>query len=864
MKKIIFLTLLLSVIFSGSAYAVDELIMYMPMDDDANDIVGITPYSIWGTEVVSEGKFGNGLVMSSYEESGCIEITYQTPPIVAQGFSAAMWLRSGDTWGAVLFEIPNDNGSAWCNTGAFGIDFPSGQVSVSNGGTNDGSWHHIVCTYDGNRLRAYKDGSLVEESASDLGEAFPATTGDLVFVPGNTPYANWRGMIDDVRIYNYGLSQTEVEDLYAYTPNPAIVTHPESVVVEALGGSETLSVVATNPDGGSTELEYAWYHDDILVAGETNADLVLTSIAMEDLGAYYCVVTYTSTGTTTISNTASITLEVPPAMIMYMPMDDDANDIVGNSPYIVDGPLTLVEGRVGNCLFTANNASECQNVSYDVTLASVGFTAAMWVNTTNDWNGVALLQIPNANGSAYLSAGSPYTGLDYHIDFAGSSVTITCPGAFDGTWHHIICTYDGNRMKIYREGLLVAENGSDIGEMFPYSPDGMIFSPGDDYGSWRGLIDEVKIFSYGLGATEAWDLYATYLDPDLPPDITLQPVSQSVDVGADASLTVAATNPYTGDSSGLEYLWYKDGSPTSETTDTLSITGATYGDAGDYYCQVTITSNSQTANSDVATLSAQLPPQLLIYAPMENTADDLALPAAPWVADAGGSAGFNNVGDYPTWVHSGDYAMEVHNDHSTLNGVDYTQTLDTGAYSLSMWIGQAGGNSGNWREPANFSVGGSVASAYINLNCQSDGYMYHGISWDGAGEINNATSTSLYTAEFHHVVVTYDGSDLRTYVNGVLDAGPTAGNGPMPTFDHLHLGIAFWGAPLEGAYDEVRLYNFGLNADQAMYLYTGEPLCVTPPAYDLDGNCIIDLGDIAMIASAWLEVGEQNLFPELE
>ena len=33
--------------------------------------------------------------------------------------------------------------------------------------------------------------------------------------PSETPGCEWKGLIDDVRIYNYGLSKAEIKSLYA-------------------------------------------------------------------------------------------------------------------------------------------------------------------------------------------------------------------------------------------------------------------------------------------------------------------------------------------------------------------------------------------------------------------------------------------------------------------------------------------------------------------------------------------------------------------------------------------------------------------------------------------------------------------------
>jgi hypothetical protein len=78
-----------------------------------------------------------------------------------------------------------------------------------------GEWHLFVHTYDGATQRAYIDGEFVGSNPID--KAFHA--------PNRSLYLGWtacegyahRGMdgwLDDVRIYNRALNQSEIQDLY--------------------------------------------------------------------------------------------------------------------------------------------------------------------------------------------------------------------------------------------------------------------------------------------------------------------------------------------------------------------------------------------------------------------------------------------------------------------------------------------------------------------------------------------------------------------------------------------------------------------------------------------------------------------------
>jgi len=84
-------------------------------------------------------------------------------------------------------------------------------------GVNDGQWHHVAGVYDGSELRLYIDGKLdasVKTQGSINANTHPVWIGDNAEEPGRA----WNGLIDDVRLYNYALSQTEIEILAERSP----------------------------------------------------------------------------------------------------------------------------------------------------------------------------------------------------------------------------------------------------------------------------------------------------------------------------------------------------------------------------------------------------------------------------------------------------------------------------------------------------------------------------------------------------------------------------------------------------------------------------------------------------------------------
>ncbi|MHC4581558.1 MAG: LamG domain-containing protein, partial [Planctomycetota bacterium] len=79
----------------------------------------------------------------------------------------------------------------------------------------NGAWHHLVGAYDGRALRLYVDGAL-KTTTPDAG-CIIATNDFNLNIARNSDRTErfYDGAIDDVRIYNYALSESDIKALYS-------------------------------------------------------------------------------------------------------------------------------------------------------------------------------------------------------------------------------------------------------------------------------------------------------------------------------------------------------------------------------------------------------------------------------------------------------------------------------------------------------------------------------------------------------------------------------------------------------------------------------------------------------------------------
>ena len=128
---------------------------------------------------------------------------YQT--IVSKGDDSWRLARAGDS-DSIEFACNGTATTEWNGEG----EVPwavTGTTSV-----NDGKWHHVAGVFDGSALCLYIDGALEGAKAA----AKPVDSSDYEVRIGDNaqvPDRHWNGLIDDVAVYNYGLSQAEIVSL---------------------------------------------------------------------------------------------------------------------------------------------------------------------------------------------------------------------------------------------------------------------------------------------------------------------------------------------------------------------------------------------------------------------------------------------------------------------------------------------------------------------------------------------------------------------------------------------------------------------------------------------------------------------------
>ena len=182
-------------------------------DDSGNGNTGTISGAAW----TSAGRYGSALAFDGVDDW----VTIRDAPELdlAYGMTLEAWIKPADTsfWRTVMMKDQRRNGLVYALFAASDTRVPAGNIDVNGQKIVRGptvlplnSWTHLATTYDGQTQRLYVNGIEVASRAQT--GSMPNSKGAL-HLGGNTVWPNefYRGVIDEVRIYNRALAPTEIQ-----------------------------------------------------------------------------------------------------------------------------------------------------------------------------------------------------------------------------------------------------------------------------------------------------------------------------------------------------------------------------------------------------------------------------------------------------------------------------------------------------------------------------------------------------------------------------------------------------------------------------------------------------------------------------
>ncbi len=163
----------------------------------------VTAINGYGTISVNSPTFSN--IHSNVTLTNWVEVNTAIPS------SSWPYSAAGNTHISYGFRSAS-NGTKW--RFEYGTDYPtcSGSYFANPGGDFDlglGTWHLMAATYDGQTIKIYLDGTIINQTSFSTG--FCGITSFFMAAPPPTPGSF---NVDDVRIYNRALSSAEIQEIY--------------------------------------------------------------------------------------------------------------------------------------------------------------------------------------------------------------------------------------------------------------------------------------------------------------------------------------------------------------------------------------------------------------------------------------------------------------------------------------------------------------------------------------------------------------------------------------------------------------------------------------------------------------------------
>jgi hypothetical protein len=247
------------------------LVGWWTFNGNANDESGNGNNGVVNGATLTEDRFGNANATYSFNgSSDFIEVPYSSSLQFTNSFSINCWTRINDLsaneryyWktrvivgkprssqgtGFNLFSI-NENVPNY--GGGMRNSYPDGYSVEADDTLGINEWTNLTLTYDGGTLKIYKNGILKNQQNCTLyldPVELPIFFGKEFF--GEADASRWfKGQIDDIAIYNRGLTQAEVAALYTATATNTVggttsTTAPPGIPYQAEVRSESGEVLA--------------------------------------------------------------------------------------------------------------------------------------------------------------------------------------------------------------------------------------------------------------------------------------------------------------------------------------------------------------------------------------------------------------------------------------------------------------------------------------------------------------------------------------------------------------------------------------------------------------------------------------------
>jgi RHS repeat-associated protein len=763
---------------------------------------------------------------------------YVTKNWVANGGAGTGWfqLMNSGTSGRLEFRVTGDSPTALISNRTLALN----------------AWYHVVATYDGSNARLYVNGAL--DSVLTIAGT-PAQTTDPLYVGRRSDGYFNQAVLDEVAIYPSALSAAQVAAHWqaagyapaaptavtASLPNGTTNQAAVSWTAPAATGTSAITSYTITPHVGTS------LRTPVTVSGSppaTSVTIIGLSGGSPGAGYTFTVVAANSSGpgaASAASNAVTVTgnsypyagtvlADSPGAYWRFGEASGTtATDLTGNGlngSYAGGVTLGQPSGLGGGDPSTSvslNGSSGFVNVVSTPTLQVNTVTLELWLKKVSETN-YGMYVTKN-----FAGGGGPGTswfqlmnnGTSGRLEFrvtgdVGASLVSNRVLAL-GSWYDVVATYDGSVAKLYINGALDNVLGMTATPVQTSDPL-LIGQRANGYYN-NAVLEELAIYPIALTPAQ---VLAHWSASGVPPGT---PTGLTATAGSNQA-TVSWTAPSAGSSTISGYTITPQVGTTLRTPTTVAgmVTSATVTglSGGTAYTFSVVASNSQ--GSGAAAVSTDVRPTGTSYGYASTILSDA--PVAYWrLGEAAGTSATDATGNGISGTYAGGFTLAqpggiagdpdpavALNGGSGLVDVKPFPALKPGsAVTVEAWINPTGVPGGAIFASPEQAAGGGYLLNFVNAGHVRMNIAPTTGSWTAADSI-----TVPPAGKWTYVAGSWDGANIRIYVNGVVEATqPAATMVYGATSTDPQIG-RYNGASFGGTIDEVAVYSRALTAAQIM------------------------------------------------
>lgn len=510
-----------SAVLSFTTLVLPPAIAEYDFNNTYNNLNGSNPFSSGSITSFVLGRDGT-------TTSGALKIQNFTPSATITGLPYGASPRTISFWAQTNFMFNGNNsmfsyGTTGINNGNTG-SFEASQITYSANSNNvvvaattqQDVWYYFTYVYDGVNAKIYRNGVLL---ASEPKSWNTINNNDIFRLGiGSNNVGGFIGAFDDLKIYDYALSDNQITNLYNYntiTTPVAILPIVSNVVATPSSNEAIVSyTINANYSPTTTIIKYGTSSTNLssqITGFSTNGNSVTNTSTisglLQNIQYFYQIEATNSLGTV-LSNIESFTTSaVQPSLAEYT-FNNTLNNINGNSPFGSNAGTSFVTGRDGT---TANGALNIVSTGTTAIIPNLPYgnsprTISLWVKMNVMDAGFNFLYHYGANGSGngfYLNANNAI-----HFPLSPSNHSVSVSNVIN-TWYHYVVIYDGTNSKIYRNGALVNSAAKTINTGVNSTANlfrlGLTESGGTGY--FNGAIDDLKIYNFALSDAQVTNLF---------------------------------------------------------------------------------------------------------------------------------------------------------------------------------------------------------------------------------------------------------------------------------------------------------------------------------------------------------------------